>query len=45
MTATARANRHQTPTLKLGKGQDARPGVEDLHGLDTSFDLPGEIVD
>src|SRR5580693_3170585 len=38
-------DRHQTPTLKLTEGQNARPGVKDLHGLDTSFNLPGEIVD
>src|ERR1700730_6744248 len=38
-------DRHQTPPLKLGEGQDSHPSVEDLHGLDTSFDLPGEIVD
>lgn len=38
-------DRHQTPTLKLGEGKDASPGIEDLHGLDTSFDLPAKIVD
>src|SRR5208283_84040 len=31
--------------LKLGERQDPRPGVEDLHSLDASFNLPGEIID
>src|ERR1019366_2894462 len=37
-------DRSKTPLLELGKRQDACPGVENLHSLDTRFDLPGEIV-
>ena len=31
--------------LELGERQYTRPSVENLHSLDTSFDLPGEIID
>ena len=38
-------DRGKTPMFEFGIGQDAGPSVEDLHGLDTGFDLPGKIID